>query len=162
MAENDKSSNGATTSGDPHLRVLAQYIKDLSFENPNAPQSLQPPDKQPELKVEIAVGVRQLGPEVFESVINFEGKASVDTTTLYNMELSYAGVFELTNMPENAKQPILLINCPTLLFPFLRRMVADITRDGGFPPLMLDPIDFAGLYQQNMRAQQAGKTPPAT
>ncbi len=146
-------------AGDPQLRVLAQYVKDLSFENPNAPASLQPPNKQPELKVEIAVGVRPVADDVFESVINFEGRAMLDNAVLYNVEVSYAGLFELQNMPDQARQPVLLVNCPTLLFPYLRRIVADVTRDGGFPPLMLDPIDFGSLYQQNIKAG-GGKVQP--
>jgi preprotein translocase subunit SecB len=142
----------AAKPGEPQLRVLAQYTKDFSFENPNAPMSLQPPSKQPDLKVEIAVGVRPVAEDVFESVINFEGRAALDEGVLYNVEVSYAGLFELQNMPESVRQEVLLVNCPTLLFPYLRRIVADATRDGGFPPLMLDPIDFAGLYRQNMKS----------
>jgi preprotein translocase subunit SecB len=168
MADANKPNGGAKpaddnatrTGGEPQLRVLAQYIKDMSFENPNAPASLQPPSKQPDLKVEIAVGVRPVADDVFESVINFEGRASIDDTTLYQIELSYAGLFELQNMPEQARQPVLLVNCPTLLFPYLRRIIADITRDGGFPPLMLDPIDFGGLYQQNVVRSGSGKARP--
>ena len=87
--------------------------------------------------------------EEYEVTLNLDAHARSDLGIIYNVEVAYAGVFRLRNIPDNLVQPVLLIDCPTLLFPFLRRLVADVTRDGGFPPLMLDPIDFRGLYAQN-------------
>lgn len=153
MAANDAPSsdgNGQASRKTPHLRVLGQYIKDLSLENPHAPQSFQGLQKPPALNVEMEVGMRQLSDRVFESIINFTGKATNDSKVLYNIELSYAGCFELENIPDENLQQVLLVRCPTLIYPFMRRIVADVTRDGGFPPLMLDPIDFLALYNQNM------------
>ncbi len=141
-------AEGAAQPGKAELTVLGQYIKDLSFESPAAPGSLQAPPKNPQLQVSVNVGARPTG-EAFEVTLNLEAHAKGDAGVIYNIELAYAGVFQLRNVPETMLQPVLLIDCPTLLFPFLRRVLADITRDGGFPPLMLDPIDFRRLYAQN-------------
>ena len=137
-----------------HLNVLGQYIKDLSFESPGAPQALQSPPNNPQLQVSVNVGATRQTAEDFEVTLNLEARARSDAGVIYNVEVAYGGVFRLRNIPDNMVQPVLLIDCPTLLFPFLRRVVADVTRDGGFPPLMLDPIDFRSLYAQN-----AGRPP---
>lgn len=164
MAADDKpngnDSTGQSARKPPHLRVVGQYIKDLSLENPHAPQSMQALQKPPAVEIEMEVGTRQLGDRTFESVINFSGKATNDGKLLYNVEMSYAGCFELENVPEESLQLVLLVNCPTLIYPFMRRIIADVTRDGGFPPLMLDPIDFMALYNQNV-ARPAAKAAPA-
>jgi len=152
MTDNSNSENGDATAsaGQPaQINVLGQYVKDLSFENPNAPKSLQGPGESPNLKVEVNVNVAQLETEIYESEIQFTATATNSDGTLYHLELVYAAAFRLTNIPETALKPILLINCPTLLFPFVRRMISDLTREGGFPPLLLDPIDFSSLYDQN-------------
>jgi len=138
----------------PHIQMLGQYIRDLSFENPKAPASLQGPGENPKMHVEVNVGAKKVAEDVFESAINFNAKAVTDEGTMYELELVYAGLMRVQNVPDNMLQPVLLINCPALTFPFLRRLAADITREGGFPPLMLDPIDFGGLYAQNMKKQQ--------
>jgi preprotein translocase subunit SecB len=143
--------------GKAELNVLGQYIKDLSFENPSAPGALQAPPKNPQLQVSVNVGaVRQMG-EAYEVTLNLEAHAKSDAGVIYNIELAYGGLFQLRNVPENMLQPVLLIDCPTLLFPFLRRVLADVTRDGGFPPLMLDPIDFRRLYAQNAATRAEGQ-----
>ncbi len=136
------------------LNVLGQYIKDLSFESPGAPQALQSPPNNPQLQVAVNVGATRRTEEDFEVTLNLEAHAKSDAGVIYNVEVAYGGVFRLRNIPENMVQPVLLIDCPTLLFPFLRRVVADVTRDGGFPPLMLDPIDFRKLYAQNTARAQ--------
>ncbi len=136
------------------LNVLGQYIKDLSFESPGAPKALQAPPQNPQLQVSVNVGAARQSGEDFEVTLNLEAHARSDAGVIYNVEVAYGGVFRLRNIPENMLQPVLLIDCPTLLFPFLRRLVADVTRDGGFPPLMLDPIDFRGLYAQNVARAQ--------
>lgn len=143
------------------LNVLAQYVKDLSFESPAAPQSLQAPGQNPQLQVSVNVGAGPRPDDVFEVTLNVEVHAKNDAGVIYNVELAYGGLFRLRNVPANLLQPVLFVDCPTLLFPFLRRVLADVTRDGGFPPLMLDPIDFGRLYTQNLaRAQgQAEATP---
>lgn len=136
------------------LSVLGQYIKDLSFESPAAPQVLQSPPANPQLQVTVNVNATSQSEETYEVVLNIEVHAGGDTGVIYNVELFYGGLFRLRNVPQNMLQPVLFIDCPALLFPFMRRVLADMTRDGGFPPLMLDPIDFGRLYSQNMSRGQ--------
>ena len=140
-------------------QVVGQFIKDLSFENPNVSKLLDGPGDSPNLKLEVNVNAERVKPELYQSAIDFKAHATNKDGTIYIMECVYGGLFKLVNVPEQALEPFLLINCPTILFPFLRRLVADITREGGFPPLLLDPIDFGGLYirRQQELAQQAGK-----
>ncbi len=158
----DQNSDLAAAAGAlPAIQaqVLGQYIKDLSFENPNVGKPIGSPGETPNLKVEVNVGAKRVGTDVYESAINFSANADSSTGKIYVLEIVYAGLFRLQNIPEQALEPFLLINCPTLVFPFLRRLAADITREGGFPPLLLDPIDFAGLYvrRQQELAQNAPK-----
>jgi preprotein translocase subunit SecB len=138
----------------PSMRILGQYLKDLSFENPNAPQSLAPQAAQPDINISVNVNARNLGPEDFEVDLHLEAKATGDGKTLFAAELLYSGIFKLENFPQNVLHAAVLIECPRMLFPFARQILADATRNGGFPPLMLDPIDFAAMYQQRMRQQQ--------
>jgi preprotein translocase subunit SecB len=141
------SARAATQS---QLTVLAQYIKDLSFENPGAPQSLQGPGQNPQLKVGVNVHAQARADEAYEVSLNLEVHAKSDSGVIYNVELVYGGLFHLRNIPQNLLQPVLFVDCPTILFPFMRRVLADVVRDGGFPPLMLDPVDFGRLYAQNL------------
>jgi len=138
------------------IRVVGQYIKDLSFENPNVRKLLDGSGEKPTLRVEVNVNAAKITDAIFESAIQFKAEAVSQSGVIYDLELAYAGLFEIQGMPEASLEPFLLINCPALLFPFLRRLVADLTREGGFPPLLLDPIDFAGLYMQR---QQQGQQP---
>ena len=139
----------------PQLRVITQFIKDLSFENPNVPHSLAPSDSAPDIGVNVDVRVKALAENDFEVDLQPTVDAKVDGKQLFLIELLYGGVFRVVNMPDEHMQPLLLIECPRLLFPFARRVVSDITRDGGFPPLMIDPIDFVALYRQQMENAQA-------
>src|SRR6185437_9196764 len=139
----------------PQLTVLAQYIKDLSFESPGAPQTLQGPGQNPQLKVGVNVNAGPRGEETYEVALQLEVHAKSDEGVIYNVELVYGGLFRLRGVPQNLLQPVLFVDCPTLLFPFMRRVLSDVIRDGGFPPLMLDPIDFARLYTQNLAQQTA-------
>jgi preprotein translocase subunit SecB len=136
------------------VRIVGQYIKDLSFENPNVRKLLDGSGEKPSLRVDINVNATKMAEKVFESAIQFKAQATSQAGVIYDLELAYAGLFEIAAMPEQALEPFLLINCPSLLFPFLRRLVADLTREGGFPPLLLDPIDFAALFMQR---QQQGR-----
>lgn len=149
------SANGAEQTG-PMLSVLAQYIKDLSFENPNSPNSLRPREKPPEIKINVNVGATPLSETDFEVELKLEAKAEDGSEVMFNAELSYAGVFRIQGIPEESMGPAVLIECPRLLFPFARQIVSDATRNGGFPPLLIDPIDFAQLYQARM-AEEAAK-----
>lgn len=145
----------AGAKAQPQLTVLAQYIKDLSFESPSAPQSLQGPGENPQLKVGVNVNAAPKGEEAYEVALHLEVHAKSDKGVIYNVELIYGGLFRLRGVPQNLLQPVLFVDCPTILFPFLRRVLADVIRDGGFPPLMLDPIDFSRLYAQNLAQGQA-------
>ncbi|MDB5641806.1 MAG: protein-export chaperone SecB [Hyphomicrobiales bacterium] len=149
-------TNGASAEAMPQLNVLAQYTKDLSFENPNAPRSLGPQENGPNITIQVNVNLRQLAETDFEVELLLEGSAAEGTTTLFKFDLTYGGVFRLQNIPETEMHPILMIECPRLMFPFARQIVADAVRGGGFPPLLIDPIDFANLYRQ--RAAEAQQT----
>jgi preprotein translocase subunit SecB len=151
------SAPAVTPGAQPSLRVLAQYVKDLSFENPNAPASLGPQAKQPDINISVNVNARNLGPADFEVELHIDAKALSDGKVIFAGEVLYAGVFRMENFPENVIHAAVLIECPRMLFPFARQILADATRNGGFPPLMLDPIDFAGMYQKRMQAQASGQ-----
>lgn len=143
----------------PRFRINLQYVKDLSFENPNAPRSLlTSAQKRPDINVSVNVTAQSLGGTAYETVLQLSAEAKTEDGSAFLCELSYAGVFTLDNFPEDQLQPFLLIEAPRILFPFARRIMADATRDGGFPPLMLEPIDFVQLYQ---RQQQQGGVNPA-
>lgn len=142
----------------PMLRILAQYLKDLSFENPNAPQSLAPQQSQPDINIAVNVNAKNLGPTDYEVELHLDAKATTQGKVIFAAELLYAGAFRLENFPQNLLHPAVLIECPRILFPFARQILADATRNGGFPPLMLDPIDFAAMYQQRLQQQQAPAT----
>jgi preprotein translocase subunit SecB len=137
----------------PSMRILGQYLKDLSFENPHAPQSLAPQKDQPEINISINVNARNLGPSDFEVELHIDAKATAESRVVFAAEILYAGVFRLENFPQNMLHPAVLIECPRMLFPFARQILSEATRNGGFPPLMLDPIDFASMYQKRMVAQ---------
>lgn len=137
----------------PSMRILGQYLKDLSFENPHAPASLAPQKAQPEINISINVNARNLAPNDFEVELHIDAKATSENKVVFAAEILYAGVFRLENFPQNMLHPAVLIECPRMLFPFARQILGDATRNGGFPPLMLDPIDFAGMYQKRMAAQ---------
>jgi preprotein translocase subunit SecB len=142
-------ANGADTQ--PQVGVLSQYVKDMSFENPNAPGIYQV-QGQPKLDVQFNIGATTVGEGVHEVVLKIEARAEVEGQALYLIELSYAGLFGLRNIPDEHLQPFLLAEAPRILFPFARRVLADAVRDGGFPPLMLEPIDFGALYMQQAAA----------
>jgi len=140
------------------IAVNAQYVKDLSFESPKAPMSLVGERPNPEINISVDVGAKKLGEDLFEVSLKITANAEnnkeeekENAGTLFIGEVTYAGLFTIKNMPEEQLEPALLIYCPTLLFPFIRRILADVTRDGGFPPLMLDPVDFSGLYAQKQK-----------
>jgi preprotein translocase subunit SecB len=137
----------------PQLNVLAQYIKDFSFENPNAPRSLQPSEAQPAINIQINVNAAPFQSD-YEVDLRIEGKAEAGATLLFAFELNYAGIFRIQNIPQDQLHPVLMIECPRLLFPFAREVIANGVRNGGFPPLLLDPVDFVGLYRQKLAEQQ--------
>ncbi len=158
MAEENKP-NGGEQSNDqaqqgPRVSVLGQYIKDLSFENPNAPKSFQEPGDNPNLQLNFNVGANRLSENTYEVTLHFEGEAKSENSGIYQLDLVYAGVFRVENFPQERLRPFLFVDCPATLFPFVRRIIADLTREGGYPPLLIDPIDFAALYRRNAAQQQ--------
>jgi len=161
MAETENAADGkpagAAAGQSVQVRVGGQYIKDLSFENPNVDKLLTSPPEKPNLRVEVNVNAAKLGDKAYESTIHFKAEATSNDAVIYDMELSYAGLFQIEGMPEDSLEPFLLVNCPALLFPFLRRLVSDITREGGFPPLLLDPIDFASLFIARKQKEKEGQ-----
>ena len=135
--------------------MLAQYTKDLSFENPNAPSSLAPQQQQPAINIQINVSANNIAENEFEVTLSVEGKAENGGKVMFSFDLAYAGVFRIVNVPKENLHPLIMIECPRLLFLFAREIIATSVRDGGFPPLMLDPVDFVGLYRQNLERQAA-------
>ena len=143
----------------PQIGVLAQYVKDLSFENPNAPRSMTPGPQPPTINIQINVDAKPMSETDVEVTLRLEGKAESQGTLLFGFELAFAGAFRIQNVPADSVQPVVLIECPRLLFPFAREIIATATRNGGFPPLLLEPVDFVALYRQRMAAAQP--SPPS-
>ncbi len=140
--------------GQPTLVVNAQYVKDLSFENPNAPNSLLQQDGEPNIQVGIDTSVVQLEGSTFEVTLTVRAEGTAGDSNLFLVEAAYAGIFTLGDVPEEHIAPLLYVEAPRQLFPFARAVVADCVRDGGFPPLLIHPVDFMALFQQRA-AQQA-------
>ncbi|HKX64051.1 MAG TPA: protein-export chaperone SecB [Rhizomicrobium sp.] len=158
------SGEGTPLSGNqaqpavPNLQVVGQYIKDLSFENPGATSGIT---DRPQIELAVDLNATRLGDkDMFEVELKIRVDAKSDGRPLFLLELAYAGVFRLTNVPDTGTQQlILLIQAPHMLFPFVRRIVADVVRDGGMPPLMIEPIDFMALYQARVAQQAANQQP---
>lgn len=142
------------------MNIVAQYIRDLSFENALAMKGINSGDVQPDIQVQVALDAsKRPADHQFEVVQKYKitAKNKVDNETMFLMEVDYGGIFHVEGVPDEQLHPFLLIECPRMLFPFVRRIVSDVTRDGGFPPLNLDPVDFLGLYRQELaRRAQAG------
>jgi len=148
----DQQMNGGDNG--PQFGLMIQYVKDLSFENPNSPAVYQW-QGQPKIDVQVNIGAQSVSDEVHEVVLKLDITASADDGVAFKAELLYAGLFGVKNASDEQLHPFLLAEAPRLLFPFARRIVADTVQDGGFPPLMLDPIDFAALYMQRAAQAQA-------
>ena len=155
MADEAAPNGGAapTNQPPPKFSIQAQYVKDLSFENPRAPQGLTG-QTRPEIQIQVDVRTKKIDNERHEIVLHLNVNAKAENETVFLVELTYGGVFALANIPDASLQPLLMIECPRLLFPFARRIVADTTRDGGLPPLMIDPIDFVQLYRRKLKTAQ--------
>ena len=139
------------------LIVNAQYIKDLSFENPRAPQSLTQQAAAPNVDINVDVNAQPLNPETYEVVLTINANAKINNEALFILELTYGAVVTIRNVPRDMLPSVLLVETPRLMFPFARAIVADATQNGGFPPLMINPIDFTELLRRN--AEQAGTLP---
>ena len=161
---NGAGPNGQGGQGEGAVQILlnAQYLKDLSFESPGVPQSLMANQQASNVSLGIDVAVQQLDADRFEVVLNFRGEATTESGTVFLIELAYAGLFTLSGIPQDQLQPILFIEAPRLLFPFARAIVADVTRDGGFPPLLVNPVDFVDMFRRRLAAAQQPTDQSAT
>jgi preprotein translocase subunit SecB len=149
------TNGGPSEEQQPQLTVVLQYIKDFSFENPNAPQSMTAgQQQQPQIGIQINVSATPMSDTDIEVVLKLEGKAETGSTLMFRFDLEFAGVFRIRNVPQESLNAVVLIECPRLLFPFAREIIATAVRNGGFPPLLLDPVDFVGLYRQKMSQLQ--------
>ncbi len=146
----------AAVGGQPMMMVNAQYLKDFSFENPNAPQSLQQTG-EPNVQIAIDVNAGQVADKAFEVTLALRAEGKTGENTLFIVEIAYAGIFSLGEVPDEYKAPLLYIEAPRQLFPFARAIIADAVRDGGFPPLMIQPVDFVSMYQQRAAQAQANQ-----
>src|SRR3569623_986920 len=146
----------------PSFNLIGQYIRDMSFENPGAPASIMMGGPNPNFQVGINVGVKKQSEELYAVEITLNAMADREKNVLFNVELIYGGVFRMVNIPEANLAPLLLVECPRLIFPFARQVLATITQQGGFPPLMMEPVDFAAIYQQNLKSLQDAQGNPGT
>lgn len=158
------AENGGTTqTAQPGIGVLTQYVKDLSFENPHAPRSLAQQSGSPKIEISVNVNAKPINKDTFEVDLAIEAKAKgksgekdAEEITVFATDLTYGGIFKVQNVAEESLHPLVMIECPRILFPFARQVVAEATRNGGFPPLLIDPIDFSALYRQKLMQGQAG------
>ena len=154
MADETPAQAPGTTVGGPGYNLLGQYIRDLSFENPGAPASVLS-GAAPNFNVGINVGVKKQSDEIYAVEITLSAKADRDSAVLFNIEMIYGGIFRIRNVPEQLMPQFLMVECPRLLFPFARHALANTVQLGGFPPLMMEPVDFQAIYVQNVRKLQA-------
>lgn len=145
----------AAPTSAPQIGIQSQYVKDLSFENPGAPGSLVAAASAPDIQVNVEVQARPLQNDSYEVALHITASGKNGQTTLFMLDLTYGAVCRVVGVPKESLQPVLLVECPRMLFPFARRVLSDATRDGGFPPLMLNPIDFMALYRQQQQSVAA-------
>jgi len=142
------------------LRILAQFIRDLSFENPRAPESLRSATTQPQIDLGVEMNARARPDGLFEVDLKLTASALAGADPVFQIELLYGGLFQITGVPEAEMETVLMVECPRYLFPYARRVISDLTAEGGFPPFMLDPIDFGAVYlarRQQMEGPAAGQ-----
>src|SRR3954466_13068687 len=149
-----------TAATSPSFNLIGQYIRDMSFENPGAPASIMLGGPNPNFNVGINVGVKKQSDDLYAVEITLNAKADREKNVLFNVELIYGGVFRMKNIPEAQLAPLLLVECPRLIFPSPRQVLATITQQGGFPPLMMEPVDFQAIYLQNLRSLQDAQAAP--
>ncbi|SHJ98919.1 protein-export chaperone SecB [Aureimonas altamirensis] len=157
MSDTEMANGQTATAAAPSLNVLTQYIKDLSFESPNAPGVLRGQSKPPAINIGVNVSALPVNGSdgEYDVKLTLNARAGEGAEAMFLVELQYGGIFRVQNFPQEHLLPVLFIECPRLLFPFARQVIADVTRNGGFPPLMVDPIDFAALFQQRMAEERA-------
>ncbi len=141
----------------PGIRILAQYIRDLSFESPHAPESLRGGDNPPQIDMGVELNAKGREDALYEVELKLTARATRESEAVFHIELVYAGLFQIVGVSPGDMEPVLMIECPRFLFPFARRIIADLSIEGGFPPFMLEPLDFAGIYAAR-RAQDLDQT----
>lgn len=156
----DEANGVPNAAATPRLQILTQYIRDLSFENIAAQKGIAS-DGKPDLQVQVNIDAQQRGEDRFEVILRLKLDSKLEAAALFILEIDYAGLFLIQNVPADQMHPLLMIECPRLIFPFLRRVVSDVTRDGGYPPVNLEMIDFLGLYRSEIARRQAAETAPA-
>ena len=156
MAE---ETNGATAAAaQPRLQILTQYVRDLSFENIAAQKGVAS-EAKPDIRVQVNIDAQQRAADHYEVALKLKVDSKVAETQVFILELDYAGLFLIQNVPQEQLHPLLMIECPRLIFPYLRRIVSDVTRDGGYPPLNLEQVDFLSLYRAELASRQGGQPP---
>ena len=156
------ASNGGDAANAPVIRILAQFIRDLSFENPRAPESLRPTGLQPQIDIGVELNARVRPDTLAEVDLKLTASAKIEGDSVFQVELLYGGLFQITGVAEEAMESVLLIDCPRFMFPFVRKVVADVTMEGGFPPFLLQPINFDALYAEQQRRMMSGDGAPIT
>lgn len=139
----------------PVVSIQAQYVRDVSFENVAVQEGEGRLDQQPDIQVAVNLDAKKKSDTLFEVILKVNATAKGGEKVMFIVELEYAGIFKIENVAERQLHPVLMIECPRIIFPFARRIVSDLTRDGGFPPLMLDMVDFAGIYRQEVERRRA-------
>jgi preprotein translocase subunit SecB len=157
MAE---ETNGATAAAQPRLQILTQYVRDLSFENIAAQKGIAS-EAKPEVRVQVNIDAQKRAADHFEVALKVKVDSKVTEAQVFILELDYAGLFLIQNVPPEQLHALLMIECPRLIFPYVRRIVSDVTRDGGFPPMNLDQVDFLALYRAELARRQAEAKTPA-
>jgi preprotein translocase subunit SecB len=150
--------NGSDPNGQPGIRILAQYIKDLSYEAPHVPDALRATAAPPQIDLNVELNAKGRDDGLYEAELKLTARAARESETVFHIELVYAGLFQIMGVPAADIEPVLMIECPRYLFPFARRLIADLSAEGGFPPFRLEPIDFGGIYAARL-AQQGQPAP---
>jgi preprotein translocase subunit SecB len=162
MAENEPEAGAAAKPAAPTISIQAQYVRDMSFENVAVQKGEGRMDAKPEIQVGVNLDAKKRKDDQYEVILKINATAKHGDSVMFIAELEYAGVFKIGNVPEAQLHPFLLIECPRMLFPFARRIMADMSRDGGYPPLMLDMVDFAGIYRAEVERRRAAAAAEAT
>jgi preprotein translocase subunit SecB len=153
------ATNGSGPNVQPGIHILAQYIKDLSFESPHVPESLRVTGPPPQIDLNVELNAQGRDDGLYEIDLKLVARAARETETVFHIELVYSGLFQIIGVPQSDLEPVLMVECPRYLFPFARRLIADLTTEGGFPPFRLEPIDFGGIYAARLAQQGQGGEP---
>lgn len=157
MAEENENQAAAGAAPQPRISSKSQYVRDLSFENVAVQKAGGKLEQRPEIQVGVNLDAKKREDGDYEVILKINANAKQGENTIFIAEVEYGGVFEISGVPDTHIHPVLLIECPRILFPFARRIIADVTRDGGYPPLMLDLVDFAALYRQEAERRKAAQ-----